>query len=108
MSVRGIKVEFSKLMNYLSKHGDKTILFQTQMHAPKYKHTKILKGCFLLTMHVNQFQGVQTSVYFIYGVLKCRTKVQTIRSDKHRKIYPPPIPQKGYTVKNFVGSHVTM
>lgn len=38
MSVRGIKVEFSKLMNYLSKPGDKTILFQTQMHAPKYKH----------------------------------------------------------------------
>lgn len=68
MSVRGIKVEFSKLMNYLSKPEDKTILFQTQMNAPKYKHTKILKGCFLLTMHVNQFQGVQTSVYFIYGV----------------------------------------
>lgn len=68
MSVRRIKVEFSKLMNYLSKPGDKTILFQTQMHAPKYKHKKILKGCFLLTMHVNQFQGVQTSVYFYYGV----------------------------------------
>lgn len=74
MSVRGIKVEFSKLINNLSKPGDKTILFQTQMHAPKYKHTKILKGCFLLTMHVNQFQGVQTSSIFHLWCLKMQDK----------------------------------
>lgn len=66
MSVRGIKVEFSKLMNYLSKPGDKTILFQTQMHAPKYKHTKILKGCLpcmLISFRVYKLQYISFMVF---------------------------------------------